>query len=104
MSTFTVVNDEVLVAYIAQTRTKLVFVASGVSLAVAEALGKRFLDAGRLSVTIVLDADPEVWRLGYGSLDGLKRVQQLAADNMLELRHQPGVRVGVLISDVTTLV
>ena len=104
MSTFTVVNDVVLADYIARTRAKLVFVAPGVSLAVAEALGKRFLDAENLSVTIVLDADPEVCRLGYGSLDGLKRVQHLAAENLLELRHQPGVRVGVLISDAATLV
>ncbi len=104
MSTFTVVNDETLLVAISAARRKLVLVAPGISKAVAEALGKRFVELGRLSITVILDVDPEVCRLGYGDIAGLQKIKELADENLLELRHQPGVRLGILISDTETLI
>lgn len=104
MSTFTVVNDETLLVAIRAARKKLVLVAPGISKTIAEALGKRFKELGRLSITVILDVDPEVCRLGYGEIEGLQKIKELADENLLELRHQPGVRLGLLISDTETLI
>ena len=104
MSTFTIVNDETLMVAISAARKKLVLVAPGISKIVAEALGKRFKELGRLSITVILDVDPEVCRLGYGEIAGLQKIKALADENLLELRHQPGVRLGILISDTETLI
>lgn len=104
MSTFTLVNDDTLISTINRVQSKLVFVAPGISERVAEALGARFSELGRLSITVILDVDPEVCRLGYGDIPGLRRIKALADASCLELRHQPGVRLGLLIADRETLI
>ncbi|MEW8494548.1 MAG: hypothetical protein AB2604_12165 [Candidatus Thiodiazotropha taylori] len=102
--TFTVVNDDVLADEINKAATKIIYIAPGVSKAVALALGNRFGSLGSLSITIIVDNDPEVYRLGYGDTEGLDHIKKLSDEHMLELRQQPGVRIGVLITDETTLV
>jgi hypothetical protein len=71
---------------------------------IAQALSARLPDEGRLSIDIILDADPEVYRLGYGTLDALELLREAADQNLLGLRVQPGVRIGLIISDDTTMV
>ena len=43
----------------------------------------------------VLDADPEVYRLGYGTRSALDKVRQASKQSLFDLRVQPGVRIGV---------
>jgi len=102
--TFTVVNDAVLVDAINKAISKILYIAPGVSQPVALALGSRFGSLGSLSMTIIVDNDPEVYRLGYGDTEGLDHIKKLSDEHMLELRQQPGVRIGVLITDEITLV
>lgn len=102
--TFTVVNDDVLVNAIKKASSKIVYIAPGVSKAVASALGNRIGSLGVLSMTIIVDNDPEVYRLGYGDTEGLDHIKKLSDEYMLELRQQPGVRIGILITDEITLV
>jgi len=102
--TFTVVNDDVLADAINKATSKIVYIAPGISKVVALALGNRFGSLGALSMTIIVDNDPEVYRLGYGDTEGLDHIKKLSDEHMLELRQQPGVRIGVLITDNTTLV
>ena len=102
--TFTVVNDDVLVDAINKATSKIVYIAPGISKAVALALGNRFGSLGTLSMTIIVDNDPEVYRLGYGETEGLDHIKKLSDEHMLGLRQQPGVRIGVLITDDTTMI
>jgi len=99
MNTFTVINDDTLAHAIRNCRNRLVYVAPGISLAIAQALGERVTQRDRLAVTVIIDLDPEVYRLGYGTPEGLKALQQITTDNGLELRYQAGLRVGLLIVD-----
>ena len=101
---FTVVNDEALVDAISNAKNKIVYVAPGISQAVASALGKRFRELGSLAIAIIVDVDSEVYRLGYGDTEGLDHIKKLSDENYLELREEPGVRIGVMISDDLTLV
>jgi hypothetical protein len=50
---------------------------------------------------VILDSDPEVYRLGFGDQEALSTIR---AKNLFDLREQPGVRIGVVISDDTTMV
>lgn len=84
--TFTVVNDEILVSAIENSSSKIVYIAPGASKAVALALGNKFGDLGVLSMTIIVDNDPEVYRLGYGDTEGLDHIKKLSDEHMLELR------------------
>jgi len=97
-------GEDRLVEYVASARKRLVYVAPGVSERVAEALTQNWQLLGRNAVTVILDADPEVCRLGLGTLEGLKRLQGAAVELGALVCHQPGLRIGLVISDNRTLI
>lgn len=101
---FRTASDATLIRMITGARRRLVLAAPAVSTEVARALVARFADAGELAVTIILDADPEVYRLGYGAPEGLTTVRTAAAEWMIDLRVQHGLRIGMLAADDATLV
>jgi hypothetical protein len=104
--TFTSVDDEVLRRHIAQARRRLVFVAPGVRLDVANALASAMTVLPPDAIHLVLDVDAEVCRLGYGdtNLAGLEHLQQAATQHGLTINNHPGIRIGLLIADDTTLI
>lgn len=102
--TFAVASDEALVGLIRGARNRLVVIAPALTKAVAEAISHRLRDLGTLDITVILDSDPEVYRLGFGDVDALEAFRQTSADTHLPLHEQPGVRIGVVISDDTTMV
>ncbi len=104
MSTFCAVDDAALIQMIQGARKRIVFIAPGVHEPVAKALGARFGEIEDLDVTVVLDPDEDVCRIGYGDAKGLELVNEHAKKNGFWLRSQPGLRVGVLLTDEQTLV
>jgi hypothetical protein len=101
---FAVASDEALVNLIASAKARLVVIAPALPKPVAAALSCRLGDLGQLSVTVILDADPEVYRLGFGDEQALDAIRAASAKNLFDLREQPGIRIGVVISDATTMV
>lgn len=101
---FSVANDATLCAAIKTARSTLVYVAPGISEAIVSALTEVLSDSPELQVTLIIDLDPEVYRLGYGTEAGLRALQALALAQHLELRQQEGLRIGVLVIDGASLV
>jgi hypothetical protein len=99
LSTFTVVNEDTLAAAISECKERLVYIAPGVTEWIVDAIGFVMKRDRPPAITLIIDADPEVCRLGYGTVDGLKALQALADEQMLPIRYQPGLRVGVLVAD-----
>jgi hypothetical protein len=102
--TFAVASDEKLIDLISRARTRLVMIAPALTKPVAEALARRFDDLGKLNMTVVLDSDPEVYRLGFGDPEALDTIRAASTLSQFDLREQAGVRIGVVISDDTTMV
>ncbi len=102
--TFIHADDETLTILIGNARQRLVFIAPGVRKMVAEALTFAMEAVPSQSIHLVIDVDSEVCRLGYGSLSGLELLQSAAAKHNLTLNHHPGIRIGLLIADDTTLI
>jgi hypothetical protein len=102
--TFAIASDEALVGLIATARTRLIVIAPALTKPVADALARRLDDLDHLGVTIILDSDPEVYRLGFGDRDALEVIRTASAKNMFDLREQLGVRIGVIVADGTTLI
>lgn len=99
MDTFCAVGDAELMQAITQARTRIVYVAAGIGGDVAKALGA-VLDAHKqLDVTVVIDPDEEVCRIGYGDQEGLEVLQHLADLHHFGIRKQAGLRIGVLLVD-----
>ncbi len=101
--TFTNVDDGVLVRQISSAMQRVVFIAPGLRKPIAEALAAAFQ---RLTgkVTVILDVDAEVCRLGYGDDKGLEFIKRAAEQAGTSVLHQPGVRIGLLIVDDNTIV
>lgn len=101
--TFDVASDENLIRLINRASRRLAVICPALSEPVAKAIEAR-LDQGFPGVTIIVDADPEVYRLGYGTEAALDLLRAASNRNQLDLRVQPGVRIGVVISDDMTMV
>jgi hypothetical protein len=102
--TFAVASDDALGRLIRSARNRLVIIAPALTKPVAAAVSQRLEELGRLDITVILDADPEVYRLGFGDQEALEAIRAASAKNHFDLREQPGVRIGVVISDATTMV
>jgi hypothetical protein len=100
----TYVDDKRLVALIGAAETRIVYVAPGISKVVAEALTAAMKRLGGRSVAMVLDVDPEVCRMGFGSMDGLELLHASAQKHGTMVCHQPGLRIGVLVVDGETVI
>lgn len=99
MSTFTVVNEDTLAAAVEHCRERLVYIAPGITEKIVAAMAVAMQRAQPPALTVIIDADPEVCRLGYGTVDGLKALQALATGQLLPIRYQSGLRLGVLVAD-----
>lgn len=96
--TFTVADDDRLAEMIEAARDRLVVVAPALTEKVAQSLARRCPDES-ISVTVVVDDDPEVYRLGYGHPDSLELLRRATIENGLHLGRQPGIRIGMIVSD-----
>lgn len=85
--TFAVASDEALVGLISRARSRLVVIAPALTKPVADAVSRRLDDLGQLSVTVILDADPEVYRLGFGDQEALDAIRAASAKNLFDLRN-----------------
>ena len=62
-------DDDTLIGLVKSAKGRLVVIAPALTKPVASAVADRIADLGTLSMTVILDADPEVYRLGYPDLD-----------------------------------
>ena len=102
--TFTVATDVAVIALIENAKRRLAVIAPALSRAIADALAARFDDLDYLDIRVIVDADAEVYRLGFGEREALDVIRDAASRNLLDLREQAGVRIGVIISDEDTMV
>ncbi len=101
--TFTVATDDSLSELIFNARDRILFIAPGITEPVAVALAARLSDP-KISITVILDSDPEVYRLGFGTPEGLTILKEQLGVNQIGLRCQPGIRIGVLVADDKTMI
>jgi len=101
--TFAVASDECVIELIKSARNQLVIVAPALTTPVALASADRCGDE-TLSLNVVLDADPEVYRLGYGDQAALETLRIAMTASGLALARQAGIRIGLIVADERMLV
>ena len=97
--TFTAATDDSLISLIEGAKDRLAIIAPGLTTPLARALAARMRELRDLSLTVILDADAEVYRMGYGDVEALEIIRETSNEQMFDLREQPGVRIGVVVSD-----
>jgi len=100
----TVANDESLVDLIAGANRRLIMMAPAFTEAVALAIRDKWLSLGSSAVNVIIDVDPEVYRLGYGEPGALDLLLATAKELGTTLNRQRGVRIGLVIADDCTLI
>ena len=98
------ITDELLITAIRRASERVVLISPGVWPPVAEAVAAAWEKLGHDRVTVILDVDPEICRIGYGSLDGIQILQNAAAKQGEALGQEPGIRICVFIVDQETFV
>lgn len=93
--TFQMLTDELLTAIISNAKCRVVYIAPGIWFPVAEAIKFFRIQNRKASLEIILDPDPQVYRLGYGNIEAIKLLE---AENIY-LRKCQGIRVGLFIAD-----
>lgn len=88
-------GDEEIWDIIGGAREKVIFAAPSFSAKIANAFWINAELKGEVSQRIIVDANAEALRLGFGELKGLKEVADLGID----IRTAPGLRIGVLVVD-----
>ena len=107
-------SDDVLEDMIVRARRRLLIVGPALTERVARTLLGRIKASNttkqqpvseRLQITVVLDDKAETYRLGYGSaFERLGGLCDEAERGRLRFRVEPGVRIGVLVSDEDAVV
>lgn len=99
----TTVDDVYLCQLIQSVKRRLVYMTPGMSDQVAEAVCRKWDELTPAAVNIILDVDPEVCRMGFGTIDAIKKLNEKARKIGTAIHEQPGVRIALLIADDVTL-
>lgn len=104
MSALQSITDELLIDAVTRATQRVVMIGPGVWPPLATAISEAWQRLGPKGVTVILDVDPEICRIGYGSLEGLDILQKAAGAVGEALGGEPGVRICVVIADDQTFV
>lgn len=99
----TTVDDAYLCQIIQSVKRRLVYMTPGMSDQVAEAVCKKWDELPPQAINIILDVDPEVCRMGFGTIHAIKKLNEKARKLRSAIHEQPGVRIALLIADDVTL-
>jgi hypothetical protein len=75
--------------------TRVCYVAPGIQVNVANAIIESLKRSPNIELTVSVDFDERVMRMGYGHIEGVR----ILRDAGIEVRHSPGFRSAVLIAD-----
>ena len=92
---FEALNSERIAAEIRTAEYSVCYAAPGILNLAAEALVDIAEKIGAELITVCLDFDERVLRMGYGHLEAV----QLLRDAGIEVRSTPGLRIGLVIVD-----
>lgn len=104
MASIQPITDDLIVAAIRRASKRVVMIAPGIWPPVANAIAEAWPRLGSDQVTVILDVDPEICRIGYGSLEGIKILQEAAMAAGEPIGQEPGIRICVFIVDDQTFV
>ena len=82
---------------ISKAQESVCYVAPGILLEVAEAIVKVSQRIGTESITVCLDLNEEVFRMGYGTMSAMKKLEE----SQIKLNSASGLRAGIIIIDDT---
>ena len=74
------ITESDIISCIDAAESRVVFLAPGISSPVADALSRAWRRLNPDDVSVIIDTDPEVCRMGYGTIEALKIAQTAASE------------------------
>jgi len=99
-NSFTIINSTILAELIKTSEDRLIIVSPGITNDVAIAIAQKANENKIKSIEVIIDSDPDAIRYGYGQIEAIKTLQNLN----IKLRTQPGIRIGIIITDLVSLI
>src|SRR6267378_3376432 len=84
-----------MVEEIAAAKSHIMLAAPSLHCVVAEAIAEAINRLGAEQITVVLDCNEHIFRLGYGEIEALKVLRGAGCI----IRQSPGIRIGILVCD-----
>jgi hypothetical protein len=100
----TIATDQCVADLVGTAQKDLVILAPAVTERVADAVADRWRALGPSAVQVIVDSDPEVYRLGFGDEKGLQILERVAREVGALLRKQSGTRIAIVVADGKTLI
>jgi len=88
-------TDELMEKSIRRANRRVVYISPGIWLPVAESLIEYKENNTEAALEIILDSDPQIFRLGYGNYEAIVALKNAN----IAIRKCSGIRVGLLITD-----
>ncbi len=95
MSVFLNINSKFIADSILSAKSKVIYASPGLDETVASAIVEKINDIGSNKVKILLDVSENVFRYGYGTIEGLKILNK----NGIPINDATGIRIGALVYD-----
>lgn len=99
-NSFTIINSTILAELVKTAEDRLIIVSPGITNDVAIAIAQKVNEDKIKSIEVIIDSDPDAIRYGYGQIEAIKTLQNLN----IKLRTQPGIRIGIIITDLVSLI
>lgn len=99
-NSFTIINSTILAELVKTSEDRLIIVSPGITNDVAIAIAQKANENKIKSIEVIIDSDPDAIRYGYGQIEAIKTLQNLN----IKLRTQPGIRIGIIITDLVSLI
>ncbi len=97
-------SEQSLIDTIRGARASITFVGPGMTVGLARAISETLQQRPAIELTLTVDLDPEVCRLGFGEILAVELLHGLAAQRPDVLRQQSGIRLCALTVDDNTIV
>lgn len=81
--------------YIMKAEYRIVYLAPGMYKKVSKKLLEKLSSNNEVEISIILDSNPEIYRIGYGDLEALEELISYG----IEIKKGKGVRIGLLVID-----
>jgi hypothetical protein len=92
-------DDQEIIGRLRAAVRRISFVGPGLSKAVSEVLSQKWNDLGAKAVQVIIEADADVCRLGYGDGESLSILLSTSEQLGGSLLRQPGIRLCILEVD-----
>lgn len=95
MTIFQSIDTQELCQRIGAASTRVAFLGPSMTTEVAAALSNKFKELDGRGVTVIIDYDEAIFRLGYGHHEAIEILQEAG----IELRKESGLRISALVID-----